>query len=76
MRTRIRKNRIKILPIKPHLKNSDVYYRNGIRRGKMCHANNTNQKRTNNGKDRTAKSIKSQNGRRQRKLQVLGNIRS
>ena len=42
----------------------------------MCHAHNEKWKRTNNWRNRTAKSRKNQNGLRKGKLQVLGNIGS
>ena len=43
---------------------------------KICHANNEKQKKTNNGRNRTASSTKNQNAWRKGKLQVLWNIRS
>ena len=50
--------------------------RNGIWLGEKCHAYNKKQGKTNNGRNRTAKSRPNQNTWRKGNLQVLGNIGS
>ena len=42
----------------------------------MFHANNENQKKTNDGRNRTTKSRKKQKGQKDENLQILGNIGS
>ena len=51
-------------------------YRNEIWHRKMCHAYHEKQKKTNNRRNRTAKSRNRQNARSKGKLQALGNIGS
>ena len=46
-------------------------YRDGIMHGKICHSNNEKQKTTNEGRNRTTKSRKKQNVRRNGNLQIL-----
>ena len=51
-------------------------YREGMWHRKMCHANIEKRKTTNDGKNITTKSRKSQNDRKKEKSQILGNIGS
>ena len=55
-------------------KNIQPGYWDGIWHRKMWHAHNKKWEKTNNGRNKTAKSRKNQNAWRKGKLQVYGNI--
>ena len=57
-------------------KNIQQGYTNRIWLRKMCLSHNEKGEKTNNGRNRTTKSRKSQNARRKGNLQVLGDIGS
>ena len=58
--------------------NKDIQsgYKNGIQNRQMCHANYEKWEKTNNSRNRTARSIKNQNTGRKGNLQLLRNIGS
>ena len=55
-------------------KNIQSVYMNGICHGKMCDTHNEKWRKTNNRRNRPAKSIKNQNAWKKEKIQALGNI--
>ena len=55
-------------------KNIQLDNRNGIWHGKISYTHNQKWKKTNNGRNKTAKLRKKQNTWRKGKLQVIGNI--
>ena len=62
----------------PNIVSGNIHlgHRDGIRLGKMCHANNEKRETTHDGRNRTTKPRKDQNPRRKGNLQILGDIES